>query len=328
MQHTHSHGHNHGHEPGHHHGGLAHARAHAPQSHTILLGAMAMTGTVFVAEVIVGFLSGSLALLADSAHMLSDSAGMALALIAVVVGRRQPTARATFGYQRAEVLAATINAAAVGAIALWIVAEALFRLGNPRDIATGPMLIVAFIGLVANAIAALIVAQGQQQSLNMRGVYLHILSDLLGSVAVIGAAVGIRLTGWQWLDTAASIIIALLILPRSWQLLRQAVSVLLEEAPHGLSSQQINAAVLDVPGVVAVHDIHLWSIDGTVPMASCHVVVQPAAVQGGCTVLDLVQEKLGQLGVAHATVQVEVDEHRGHEKVCDIPTAVPRRAAG
>ena len=337
-EHAHGHDHAHEHHHGHHHHHVhdrdhvhdhdhVHGHTHAPDSVKALVGVIILTTTIFAAEVIGGFLSGSLSLLADAAHMLSDSAGLIMALVAAIIGRREANNKATFGYKRVEVLTAAINAAAVGAIGLWIIVEAVMKLfrrieGQPID--TGLMLIVALIGLVANGASALILARGSHDSLNMRGAYLHVLSDLAGSVAVIIAGLIIRYTGFHYADAIASIIIAIIILPRTKKLLDDAVGVLLEHAPAGIDVDEVQRTVLAIDGVISVHDLHVWSLDGAKALVSCHLVVNADA--GGspecvlknhvnqCAVLDEAERRLGELGISHTTIQIEGAQHLGHER--------------
>ncbi|MDK8451436.1 cation diffusion facilitator family transporter [Corynebacterium mastitidis] len=290
-----------------------HAHHHAPSSLRSLLGVIALTGTIFCAELIAGLLSGSLALLSDAMHMLSDSTGLILALVAILIGRRPPSGRATFGHRRVEVLAAAVNAVAVTAISVWIVVEALGRLRSTAQIDTTTMLLVAVIGLAANGASAMILTRRQHDSLNMRGAYLHVLSDLLGSVAVIAAGLIIRFTGFLAADTIASLIIAALVIPRSVGLARSSVRVLLNQAPEGVDTREVEGRLRAVPGVSEVHDLHLWSTDGNHPLVTCHLVV----CQGGyARVLDAAQAALREIGIDHATIQVEEPGHRGHEQVC------------
>lgn len=274
--HSHSHGHGHGQGHGHSHGhdhGHDHHHSHVPQSPRILLIVLGMTAIIFLAEVIAGVLSGSLALLADSAHMLSDAAGLIVAFAALMIGRKPADARATYGYRRVEVLAALGNAVAVGGISLWILVSAITRLGHPSEITTDVMLPVAVVGLVANIISAVILARNSGDNLNMRGAYLHVLSDLLGSVAVIVAGGVIAVTGWMWADAVASIVIACLIIPPTLKLLRSTLGVLLEHTPTGVDVTAIAQELEKVPGVDHVHDLHVWTIDGQELLATCHVVV-------------------------------------------------------
>ena len=204
-----------------------------------LLIVLAITGTVFVAEVIGGLLSGSLALLADAGHMLTDSTGLLLAVLGASLATRAATARRTFGLQRAEVLAALANALLLVAISVWVLIQAVDRLRAPTEIETGLMLGVAIAGAVANVIGLLVLRRGQAESLNVRGAYLEVLGDLVGSVAVIVAAILITLTGWTRFDAIASLAIFVLILPRAWSLLREVVDVLLEATPRGVDLDEV-----------------------------------------------------------------------------------------
>ncbi|APT84611.1 cation diffusion facilitator family transporter [Corynebacterium aquilae] len=291
--------------------------SHAPSSTGALLAVIALTTVIFLAEIIAGVLSGSLALLADSAHMLSDSAGLVMALVAILIGRKTATSTATFGYRRVEVLAAAINAVTVGLISVWIVVEAIMRLGHPETIDTGLMLVVAIIGLVANVGSALILARRQHDSLNMKGAYLHVLSDMLGSVAVIVAGLVIRYTGFVFADTIASLAIATLILPRTWALLRDAGRVLLEHVPQGVDAEDIQRAIEAVVGVHRVHDLHVWSVDGSQVLVTCHVVTtDTGCVAGHCALLDSIHQALREVGVSHSTIQIEGAAHQQHEDIC------------
>ena len=262
------------HEHDHSHG---HSHNHAPQSLSALVGVLTLTSVVFLAELIAGIVSGSLALLADAAHMLSDSAGLVVALAAMLVGRRAASSRATFGYRRTEVLAAALNAGAVSAISVWIVVEAVQRIGRAEPIDTGVMLLVAVIGLIVNAASALVLMRRQHDNLNMRGAYLHVLADMFGSVAVIIAGIVIRFTGFQAADTIASVIIAALILPRS---------------------------------------VHVWSVDGTDLLASAHIVVSETPAElAECSLLDAATAALTDHGIKHSTIQVESSAHAEHEEI-------------
>lgn len=275
---------------------------------------IALTSIVFLAEVVGGVLSGSLALLADAGHMLSDAGGLIVAACAMIIGSRPATRRSTYGFRRAEVLAAAVNAGAVCVIAVWIAVSAFRRMGEGVQVETGMMAGFAVVGLIANVISALILSRAQGESLNMRGAYLHVLADLMGSVAVIVAAVIIGLTGWLWVDPVASLILAVLILPRSWALLKTAAAVLMESVPEHVDLPALRDEVIAVPGVQDVHDLHIWSVDGESAVASIHVVT---AVEGAetshCALLDRVQEVFRAHGIDHMTVQVEGLGHEGHE---------------
>jgi cobalt-zinc-cadmium efflux system protein len=266
--------------------------------------------------VIGGLLSGSLALLADAGHMLTDATGLVLALIGANLGARAADARRTYGLQRAEVLAALSNALLLVAVAVWVLIQAVERLREPGEVETGLMLGVAVVGAVANAGGLLLLRRGQAESLNVRGAYLEVLADLLGSVAVIVAAVLIMITGWTPLDALASLLIFALIVPRAWTLLREVVDVLLEATPRGVDLDGIRQHMREVPSVVDVHDLHVWAITSGVPVLSAHVVVDEACIREGRSgeVLDRLGECLGgHFDVSHCTFQLEPVGHQEHE---------------
>lgn len=299
--------HQHDHDPGH--------RTAPSGSLTALAVTFALTATIFLAQVIGGLVSGSLALLSDAMHMLSDSTGLLIALVALLIGRRAATPRATYGYRRVEVLAALVNAAVVSAVSVWIVIRAVGRIGGHESIDTGMMLVVAVVGLLANLISTLILMRRQHESLNMRGAYLHVLSDLVGSVAVIIAGLIIHFTGWLAADTIASLFIAALVLPRALRLLAESLSVLMNHTPRGVDTREVEAALVGLPGVTAVHDLHIWSTDGTKPLATCHLVVDDMNVSDG-GILAATQTRLQDFGIEHSTIQIEQDGHVHHEEVC------------
>lgn len=304
----------HGHVTGHAHG-HAHGSPGADGTPlSALATALGITAVVFLAELIGGILSGSMALLADAMHMLSDAAGLIIAVVAVITGRRAASRRATFGYRRVEVLAALANAATVMFISIFIVVEAVRRLREPAEISAGPMMAIAAVGLVANAASAWVLGRHRTQSVNVQGAYLHVMVDLLGSVAVIVAALVIRFTGLEEADVIASLLIAALVLPRAWQLLRDSALVLLEQVPAGFDIDAVEPALRAVDGVADVHDLHLWSLDGLSVLATAHLVLQGEADQG--QVLDRAQQSLASLGIDHSTIQLERPEHEGHESIC------------
>lgn len=305
---SHAHGHDHAHGLGGTHTTNAPLKA--------LLGALIITAVVFCAELIAGLLSGSLALLSDAMHMLSDSTGLVIALFAMLIGRRQATERSTFGFRRVEVIAALLNAIVVTLVVVWILFQALRRLGSTQEINTTLMISVAVIGLVANAISALILLGQRNASLNMRGAFLHVLTDMLGSVAVIIAGVIIALTGWNIADTIASLVIVALVLPRSLRLLVDSLSVLLNRVPQGIDPAAVETALLGIPEVEAVHDLHIWSTEGINNLATCHLVLAEGR-SPNCAVLDEAQSRLRALGIDHSTIQLEHRGHADHEVVCE-----------
>jgi cobalt-zinc-cadmium efflux system protein len=304
-------GHDHGHSHGLPAGGTATAR-HRKR----LVAVLAITLAVVLVQVAGAVVSGSLALLADAGHMLSDAAGVFIALLAAWIATRPANDQRTYGYQRAEVLAALANALVLIVISVVIFTEAIRRLGAAPEVQTGVMLFAAVIGAAANLVSLLILRGAQKESLNVRGAYLEVLGDLLGSFAVIVAAVVIMATGYQAADTFASIVIALMILPRAWHLLRDVVDVLLEATPKGVDVQMIREHILSVAGVVSVHDIHIWTITSGVPVFSAHVVVEDAVLdaRGSDRVLDKLVTCLGaHFDTEHCTFQLEPASHAEHE---------------
>jgi cobalt-zinc-cadmium efflux system protein len=277
-----------------------------------LSAVFAITVAVLVVEVAGAALSGSLALLADAGHVLADGAGIGLALLAIRFAARPASPRRTFGYYRLEILAAVANAVLLFGVAGFVLVEAWRRLTDPPEVASGLMLAVAAAGLAANAVSMWLLRDGQQHSLNLRGAYLEVLGDLLGSVAVLAAAAVIALTGFQAADPIASALIGVLILPRTWRLLREAVDVLLEAAPKGVDLAEVRQHLIGTPGVTDVHDLHAWTITSGLPVLSVHVVLERGADAG--KVLDGLGDCLaGHFDIEHSTFQLEQPEHRGHE---------------
>ncbi|MFJ3958123.1 cation diffusion facilitator family transporter [Arthrobacter sp. NPDC090010] len=277
---------------------------------------LCITLSVVVIQVAGAAMSGSLALLADAGHMLSDAAGVFIALMAAWIATRPPTDQRTYGYQRAEILAALANALILIVIAVVIAIEAVRRFGETPEIQTGTMLIAAIIGAVANGVSLLILRGGQEESLNLRGAYLEVLGDLLGSVAVIVAALVIMFTGFTAADPIASLLIAFMILPRAWSLLKDVVDVLLEATPKGVDVGMIREHILAVEGVESVHDIHIWTITSGVPVFSAHVVVRDEALspESADRILDRMQRCLGShFDTEHCTFQLEPSSHQEHE---------------
>ena len=296
---------------------MAHDHDHGHAPLRALGVAAAITGTIFTAELVGGLVSGSLALLSDAMHMLSDAAGLLIALLAALVGKRAASASATFGYRRVEVLAALFNAVAVTGVVVWILVQAIGRLGGHHDIDTTMMLGVAAVGLVANVASAWVLSRHGGDDLNVRGALLHVLADLLGSVAVIIAGLVIRWTGWAPADTIASLAIVAFVLPRSLGLLWQTLGVLMERAPRGVDTREVKRVLAGLPGVTDVHDLHVWSTDGVTPLATAHLVVDEACVPAGeCGVLGAAQAALRELHIDHSTIQLEHPGHVEHEAVC------------
>jgi cobalt-zinc-cadmium efflux system protein len=281
-----------------------------------LIVALVITSVVLIAEVIGGLITGSLALLADAGHMLTDSTGLILALIAASLATRAATVKRTFGLQRAEVLAALGNALLLVGVAVWVLIKAVDRLREPVEIEAGLMLVVAAVGVLANLAGLLVLRPAQAKSLNMRGAYLEVLGDLIGSLAVVAAAVVILLTGWMPVDAIVSLLIVVVIIPRAWALLREVVDVLLEATPRGVDLAKVRQHIKRVPGVVDVHDLHAWTITSGVPVLSAHVIVDQACISEGRSgeVLDRLGECLGgHFDVSHCTFQLEPVGHQEHE---------------
>ena len=299
-----------GHDHAHGHGTVS--AAHRGRLALVL----ALTGVVFVVEVVGALLSGSLALLADAGHMATDALGIGMALGAVGLAQRPARGRRTFGLQRLEVLAAVGNGLLLLLVGGYVVVEAVRRIGDPPEIHSGWMLGVALLGLAVNVGSLGLLRAGQGESLNTRGAYLEVVGDALGSVAVIVAAVVIMATGWTGADVVASLAVGALVLPRAWSLLREALDVLLEAAPRGVDLDQVRAHVLGVPGVLDVHDLHAWTITSGLPVLSAHVVVSEEALADGHggRVLDALCSCLGDhFDLEHCTFQLESAGHRGHE---------------
>lgn len=284
-----------------------------------LLIAIGIVTVFLVVEVVGAILSDSLALLADSGHMLSDLLGLIVALIAIGIAARPASDRQTFGYQRAEVFGALINGVLLAAIAIFVAVEGISRLVTPGDteVASLPMFVVAIVGLGANIASALVLRGGAADSINMRGAYLEVLGDMFGSIAAIVAAIVILTTGFAGADAIASLVIAALIVPRAFSLLRDVVRVLSESTPPGTDVEQIRQHILGAAGVVDVHDVHVWAITSGAPVFSAHVVVEAEAFASGRTgaLLDELSGCLaGHFDVAHSTFQLEPAEHAAHEE--------------
>ncbi|HQR79992.1 MAG TPA: cation diffusion facilitator family transporter, partial [Actinomycetota bacterium] len=272
---------------GHDHGAITAGGRHRGRLAMVL----GIAATILVLEVVGAWLTGSLALLADAGHVFTDMLGVTLALIAATMAQRAPTDRRTFGWQRLEVLAAAFNALLLIGMGLYIGIEAVRRLITPEPVDAGLMLVIALIGLVGNLISLRILTAGKDESINVRGAYLEVLGDLLGSLAVVGAAAVMALTAWDRADAVASLAVAMMILPRALNLLRDAVRILMEATPQDLDLADVRQHLLNVPGVVDVHDLHAWTITSGVPALTAHVVVDDATLEkcGPASMLDQLQ---------------------------------------
>ncbi|WP_295835701.1 cation diffusion facilitator family transporter [uncultured Microbacterium sp.] len=284
----------------------------------LLATALTLTATVMVVQIVGAVLSGSLALLADAAHMFTDTAALVVALVATAIAARPADDRRTFGYQRAEVLGALANGVILIVLCAWVGIEAVQRLLAPAEaeVQGGLMLTVAIVGMVANAISMWLLGRAQKRSINVRGAYLEVLGDLVGSVAVIVAAIVIVTTGFAQADAIASLFIAVLIVPRAIGLLREVVVVLTESAPVGVHVSEIRDHIRRADGVVDVHDVHVWQLTRGAPVFSAHVIVDDAAFADGraAGILSSLQECLSDhFDVEHSTFQLEPAGHVEHD---------------
>jgi cobalt-zinc-cadmium efflux system protein len=297
-----SHGHNHTVRAGARHAGA-------------LTTAFVLTVAFSVVQVVTGLVTGSLALLSDAGHMATDAVGlgMALAAIHMATSARDHPQR-TFGLYRLEILAALANAVLLFGIAAYVVVEAISRLDEDRDVASTPVLVVGTIGLAVNVVAFLLLRSGARESLNVRGAYLEVVSDALGSVAVIVAAIVWGVTGWEWVDPLIGAAIGMWILPRAWRLGRDALRVLVQAAPTHLDVAALRDDLAAIDGVVDVHDLHVWTLTSEMEVATAHVMVAAGTDSHG--VLDRARHVLAERhGITHATLQVEPDDHGGCDAI-------------
>ncbi|MGV8960698.1 MAG: cation diffusion facilitator family transporter [Stenotrophomonas sp.] len=298
---------------------MSHDHNHLPvriQHEKPLWWALGLTSLYLVVEVVGAFWSNSLALLSDAAHMATDTLALMIALIAVRLSRRPPDARRTYGYARLEAVGAVVNGGLLVAVAIYILWEAAARFRQPQDIASLGMLWVAGFGLLVNLLAMRLLKAGSGESLNVKGAYLEVWSDMLGSVAVIIGALVIHYTGWTLIDPILAVLIGLWVLPRTWVLLREALNVLLEGVPKGLALAEVEQALRTSPGVADVHDLHVWALASSTPALTAHVVMADGQEP------DVLRRQLADLlhqrfGIDHATLQVEVD-HCGD--ACSVAT--------
>lgn len=282
----------------------AHAQASRANNRRRLKATLTLAGCYLVAEVVGGWLTNSLALLADAGHMLSDVAALGLSLFAVWIAERPAPARRTYGYYRTEILAALANGAALVAVSAFIFVEAYRRLSAPPQVLGGAMLVIATGGLAVNLAGLWILGGGRQESLNIRGAWLHVLTDALGSIGAMTAGVLIWAFGWNWVDPVASALIGLLVIYSAWQLLLEAVSVLMESAPRGIDVDQVREALLETPGVLAVHDLHVWTITSGLDSLSAHVVTCDGVA--ATELLSCLRTMLHtRFGIDHLTIQLE-----------------------
>ncbi|MEU4797897.1 cation diffusion facilitator family transporter [Streptomyces sp. NPDC023327] len=285
-----------------------------------LLWTIGISASITVIQVVGALLSGSLALLADAAHSLTDAVGVALALGAITLAQRAPTPRRTFGFYRVEIFSAALNALLLVAVFGWVLWSAVGRFSEPVEVEGGLMFAVAVGGLLANLVGLWLLRDAKEKSLNLRGAYLEVLGDALGSLAVIAGGLVIWLTGWQAADPIASIVIGLLIVPRAYGLLRDSVHVLLEATPQDVDLGEVRRHLLAEPGVVAVHDLHGWTVTSGMPLLTAHVVVTDTALANGYgPLLTRLQRCVaGHFDVAHSTLQLEPEGHTEEEEALHL----------
>jgi cobalt-zinc-cadmium efflux system protein len=282
-----------------------HSHVSGKQSERALWIALALTTAFLLTELTGGILAQSLALISDAAHMLTDAAALAIAIAAIRIARRPADRQRSFGYHRFEILAAAFNAMLLFAVALYILYEAYRRLKNPPEIQSTVMLVIAVVGLVVNLVSMQVLRGGHEHSLNLKGAYLEVWSDMLGSLGVIVGAIIIRFTGWAWVDSAVAVGIGLWVLPRTWTLLKTSVNILLEGVPEELDIVEIKESLLAVPGALSIHDLHVWAISSGKISLTAHLVHSP--VEAVESILGAARKMLSEkFGITHITVQCEL----------------------
>lgn len=301
---------------GHDHG---HQHSYDAASESRLRWTLVLTAAFFLVELIAGFLTGSLALLSDAAHMATDVMALAIALAAIHLGRRPADAQRTYGYRRFEILAAALNAAGLLVVSILILIEAWKRFQTPEAVDTGGMLIVATLGLVVNLIAVRLLHAGSANNLNMRGAYLEVLSDLVGSALVIVAALVIRFTGWEGIDPLVAVAIGLWVLPRGWSLLSESVNILLEGVPKGLEFEALRRELAVLPNVAEVHDLHVWAITSGQSSLTAHLRVEEWP--GDDALLDAARAVAKSHGIEHTNFQIEREPCAPHGSDCALHPA-------
>lgn len=301
----------HAHSHGHSHVSISGGAKHKGR----LIAALVVLVVFMVVEAVAAFVTGSLALLSDAGHMMTDVLGIGMALAAITLADRgSRSAHRTYGLYRLEILAALANAVLLFGVAGWVVWEAISRIGHPVDIASGQMLVVAVAGLLANIVAFLLLREGAKESINLEGAYLEVVADLIGSVGVIVGAVLIGLTGWGWVDPIIGVGIGVFILPRTWRLGAQALRVLVQAAPEDADVGAIAADLAEIDGVVDVHDLHVWTLTSAMDVATVHLMVADGTDTGA--VLTRARAVLDEEhSIGHATLQVEPEDHTGCDEL-------------
>jgi cobalt-zinc-cadmium efflux system protein len=302
-----------------------HEHDHGGGSRRALGIVLALTATFTVVEIAGGLLTGSLALLADAGHMLSDNLSLGIALFAAWLAQRPATPNRSFGYRRAEILAALANGVTLVAVAIWIFVEAYSRFRDPPEVLGTPMLAVAALGLIVNVVGAIILYRSDSESLNVEGAMRHVFADALGSVGAIVAAVVIILTGWRYADPLISVAIGILILGSSWKLLKDSTNILLEATPHNLDASEVGRGMASAEGIVEIHDLHIWTITSGFPALSAHVLV---GRQEDCHARRRELEELlsQEFDISHTTLQVDhVGDHQASLQTLRFPSRLDRR---
>ncbi|AZD63007.1 Cobalt-zinc-cadmium resistance protein CzcD [Pseudomonas chlororaphis subsp. aurantiaca] len=295
--------------------GHSHGQVRAGHERSLWM-ALGLTGSFMIAEVIGAFITGSLALLSDAAHMMTDALALAISLVAIQVGKRAADRKRTFGYARFEILAAAFNAILLFVVAFYILFEAWQRLSAPAEIQSTGMLVIAVLGLIVNLISMRLLASASAESLNVKGAYLEVWSDMLGSIGVIVAALVIMYTGWGWVDSLVAAAIGFWVLPRTWTLLRESMNVLLQGVPDGIDIDEVEQGIRAIDGVTEVHDLHLWALTSGKNVMSTHLVAdleRRSEQQILAEVTELMHERFD---ISHVTVQVEQAgfHEQGHEE--------------
>lgn len=297
---------------GHQHGGHDHSHTHNANKKTLLIAFTIIT-LYMIVEVIGGFMTNSLALLSDAGHMLSDSISLFIGILAFSIGEKVASASKTFGYKRFEILAAVFNGITLIGIALYIFYEAIGRFANPPEVASSGMLYIAIIGLLVNIVAAWILMRGgdTKDNLNMRAAFLHVISDMLGSVGAIAAAIVIMLFGWNWADPLASVIVAALVLVSGLRVSKDALHVLMEGTPTNVNIDEIIQLIQETDGIVSIHDLHIWSITSGQHALSCHAVVDDSmTIKDSQLILQKIEHQLQHLSINHMAIQLETSSHQ------------------
>lgn len=307
-------GHDHHYDHGHNHG---HDHTHGANKKTLLISFIIITGYMFV-EAVGGFVTNSLALLSDAGHMLSDSISLGVALLAFKLGEKAASYSKTYGYKRFEILAAVLNGVTLLLIAVNIFYEAAKRFQHPPEVATTGMLIIAFIGLLVNIFVAWIMVRGGdvEGNLNLRGAYLHVISDMLGSIGVIIAALLIIFFGWVWADPLASVIVAAMVLRSGYFVTKSGLHVLMEGAPLNVDMDEVIQIIKNTKGIQDIHDLHVWSITSGLNALSCHAVVDDQmTIAEGEQLLHQIECELKQHNIYHLTIQLETSAHRHYDSI-------------